>query len=340
MSKAVEKTVKDKLAEAGRISIKPYTDSTKENMGLEDYGMVVFPGVHQREDMACLVENGSIRYLNGLDESAPEVKSIQDDDKRNAKIREIRTIVADLEFEKHYVKLDIEDPNFWNKVQTYKPNNREFWSTIYFELNNIDITLMPTKKTEDLLKVLAIGAGGFPGIAKSYEDAKSGIKTRKWYLDRQIDTAESRVSVSKIKNKALRVLDEISDENPRKLFYVAKLVDVNSMQYRNRTLQNIIYDKMDAYINGNESESNIKKAANQFLSVAELDSKELKIRAMVKDCTFYKIIIQKGDGLLYLAKENVMLGRNAAEVYEKLENPLNEDILEKIQDQVESLWGQ
>jgi len=330
--------IKERYAKAGRITIRPYCDPRKENMGLETYDMVLFPGTHQREAMACIETNGKLRYLNGLDEAAPEVKGLTDPEKRNAKIKEIRSIVAMLEFEKHYNTLDIEDPEFWNKVQTYKPNNTEFWSTIMLEVANDVIFLDPVNKTEDLLKVLAIEAGGFPIIAKSKEECISGLHKRKWYLDRQIDTAQNKASVSKIKNKALKELDNIANEMPRKLFYIAKLISTNSMQYKNSTLQDVIYDHLDEYINGLAQESSIRKAAQQFIDYTELDMQELKVRSMIKDATFYKFIILKGDGLLYLTPENILLGRNASEVYEYLINPMNEDVLVTFQERVEETW--
>lgn len=332
--------IKERYQNAGRITIRPYCDPRKENMGLESYNMVVFPGTFQREPMACIEQNGKIRYLNGLDEAAPEVKSLTDAEKRDARVKEIRSIVAMLEFEKHYNTLDINDTDFWNKVQTYKPNNTEFWSSLIIELANDVIVLDPVNKTEDLLKVLAIEAGGFPFIAKSKEDCISGLHKRKWYLDRQIDTAQNKASVSKIKNKALKELDNISNEMPRKLFYIVKLISTNSMQYKNTTLPDVIYDHLDEYINGLANESSIKKAAQHFLDYTELDMQELKVRSMVKDATFYKFVIMKGDGLLYFAQDNVLLGRNASEVYEYLVNPMNEDILVKLQEKVEETWAQ
>lgn len=331
--------VKERYAKAGRISVRPYCDPNKENMGLENYSMVVFPGTSQREPMACIEQNGRVRYLNGLDESAPEVKGIDDEEKRNARIREIRSVVAMLEFEKHYNTIDVDDPDFWNKVQTYKPNNIEFWSKIMFDLTNDTIYLDPVNKTEDLLKVLAIEAGGFPLIAKTREDCQSGLHKRKWYLDRQIDTAQNKASISKIKNKAAALLDTISEEMPRKLFYIAKLISTNSMQYKNSTINDTIYDHLDDFINGHANEPNVKKAAQQFIDYTKLDMQELKVRAMIKDATFYKFVILKGDGLLYLTPENIMVGRNSSEVYEYLINPMNEEVLVLLQERVENTWN-
>jgi len=331
--------IKEKLQKSGRITIKPYLDRSISNMGLEDYEMVVFPGTYQREGIACVEQNGRIRYLNGLDESAPEVKGITNPEVKAAKIKEIRSIVAMLEFEKHYNVIDIDDVEFWNKVQTYKPNNTEFWSTITIECENKTIILDPVSKTEDLLKVLAIEAGGFPLVAKSKEDCISGLHKRKWYLDRHIETTSKKATVSKIKNKALSLLDEISDEMPRKLFYITKLISTNSMQYKNHTLADTIYDYLDEYINGYHHESNIKTASQTFIDFCSKDMQELKVRSIIKDSTFYKFIILKGDGLLYSNPENVMLGRNSSEVYEYLTNPLNEDVLVKLQDRTEDTWS-
>ncbi len=331
--------LKERLEKAGTITIKPNVRPNVPNMGLENYGMVVFPGTNQMEPMACIEQNGKLRYLNGLDETAPEVKGIKDEEKRNAKIKEIRTIVKMLEFEKHYNELDIEDPQFWSKVQTYKPNNQEFWSTITLTCDNGTIHLDPANKTEDLLKVLAIEAGGFPCVAKSREDCESGIKARKWYLDRQIDSATNKASTSKIKNKALAVLTQISEEKPRKLFYIIKLISPNSMQIKNNTLPDVIYDMLDQHINGMANETNIKAASQQFMDYTKLDMKELKIRSMIKDATFYKFIILKGDGLLYMSPENVMVGRNPSEIYEFMINPANEDMLSVLKEKVEKIWG-
>lgn len=331
--------IKDRFEKAGKITIKPYSNPNRENMGLENYNMVLFPGASQREPMACIEQHGKIRYLNGLDEAAPEIKELKDEEQKQARIKEIRTIVAMLEFEKHYNNLDIKDPEFWNKVQTYKPNNSDFWSGIVIEVNNNTIQLDPINKTEDLLKILAIEAGGFPMIAKSKVDCVSGFHKTKWYLDRQIDTAQNKASVSKIKNKAGALLESISEDMPRKLFYVAKLVATNSMQYKNSTTNDTIYDHLDEFINGEGNESSVKKASQQFIDYTTLDMQELKIRAMIKDATFYKYIIQKGDGLLYYADENIMLGRNSSEVYEYLFNPMNEDVLNMVQNKVEKTWN-
>lgn len=66
----------------------------------------------------------------------------------------------------------------------------------------------------------------------------------------------------------------------------------------------------------------------------------LKIRAIVKDATYYKMIATKADGFVYHMASATMMGRNSADVGEFLKNPLNEQILIDIQTQIEKHWNQ
>ena len=229
----------------GLIKIKPFLDKSKVNMGLEEYDMVVFPLIEQSENMACIEENGKKRYLNGLDEYAPEIKLIKNDEERNARIKEIRTIVARLEKENNYAStLKIDDKDFWSKVEMFRPDNAEVFGKIRLACSNNDITLSPKTKTNDLLIVRAIEAGGFSLVAKSYEDLVAGNITKKWYLDKQIETVGVKTSPLKIKNKALALLDNLFDNQQDKLFYVAKGIEINAAIYKRRTLMDILYQDM------------------------------------------------------------------------------------------------
>ena len=80
------------------IAIRPYFDSSVENMGLQRYGLSLFDGAFHEESIACLEINGIRRYLTGLNEFAPEIKSLPLED-QEAKIKQIRIVVAQLEKE-------------------------------------------------------------------------------------------------------------------------------------------------------------------------------------------------------------------------------------------------
>ena len=162
----------------------------------------------------------------------------------------------------------------------------------------------------------------------------------KFYLDRLEETASINTEVKKLRNKALSELQKLFDKNQNKLFYIAKVLDANSTQYKKSTPNDIVYDNMDKYINGDLMDKDKKKTAQRFLDMVAMDMETLKIRAIVKDCSSYKFIATKADGFIYHIEKSVLLGRTQADVLEYLKNPLNEEILMDLSKKVEKYWNQ
>jgi len=319
-----------------KITIRPYFDARSENMGLENYGLSLFDGIKHQEQLACLEINGINRYLTGLNEFAPEVKKLSKE-AREAKVKQIRATIADLEAELASNILDPEDKDFWNKVKLLKPDNNEFWNKIDISVGNEPLFLNMSDPY-DRIKLHAIEAGGFSLIAKSYEDAKAKPRPPKFYLDKDAETVSSRTEYKKLRNKALSELQKLFDKNSTKLFYVAKVVDASSTQYKKSTPLDVLYENMDTYIHGDGAESNMERAVNTFLDVVNSDMESLKIRSIVKDSSFFKYIITKSDGHIYHNKKNVMMGRNVSDTVEFLKNPLNEDVLDDLTKECENYW--
>jgi hypothetical protein len=326
-------------AKSGSISIRPYFDPSVENLGLEKYGQALFDGVFHEEQLALIERNGIKRYLTGLNEFAPEVKLIQDKEQREAKIRDIRATVAQLERELAANIIEVDDPEFWNKVKLLKPDNNEFWGKISLRTGNKTIYLDPAKDPYDLIKIYAIEAGGFSGVAKSYEEARSRAVPPKFYLDKYIETVSTKTELTKLRNKALAELTKMFDKNQNKLLYVAKVVDANSPQYKKSTPNDVVYENMDRYITGQGVETNLKRAAESFLAAAGLDMETLKIKAIVKDSTYYKFISPKADGFIYHLDSQTMMGRNASDCVDFLKNPLHEAILVDLTNKVQEYWN-
>ena len=120
---------------------------------------------------------------------------------------------------------------------------------------------------------------------------------------------------------------------------IAKNIDANSSQYSNKTLPGTIYNNLDKYINGKGYDNNLKRCATSFIENAGMTIEDLKIKAIIKDASFYKFIIVKPDGMLHEASQNVMLGRNVSDILEYLKNPTNEDMLDILMAKVEDLWS-
>jgi Tfp pilus assembly protein PilP len=319
------------------IAVRPFFDNSVSNMGLENYGLSLYDGVKHFEQLACLEQNGVIRYLTGLNEFAPEIKLLTPEDKE-AKVREIRTAVAELERELAANVIELDDPQFWNKVTLLTPNNKEFWNRIHISCGNEPLFLNPIDPY-DRIKLYAIEAGGFSIVAKSFDDARSRAVPPKFYLDKQEQTVVARTEYKKMRNKALAELQKLFDKNSTKLFYVAKVVDGNSTQYRKSTPNDVMYENMDLYINGEGVESNKERAAKSFLEAVGMDMETLKIKSIVRDSIFFKYIINKADGYIYHVKSSNLLGRNVSDVIEYLKNPLNEDVLTDLNKACEKFWN-
>ena len=320
------------------IAIRPYFNPSKENMGLEAYGLSLHDGVWHQESLACLEMNGVKRYVTGLNEFAPEVKML-DPKKKKEKIAEIRKVVSDLEAELAANVVDPEDKDFWNKLTVMKPDNSKFWDKIEIRCGNDPVFLEPDTDPYDKIKLYAIKAGGFSIVAKSLAEAKRSQKEPKFYLDTVKETLTTRTELTKIKNKALSNLQKLYDSNATKLMYVSKVVDVDSVQYTKNTPNDIMYENMDTYITGNGAESNKKRAASQFLEVSELDMEELKLRALIKDALYYRFLLTKAGGWIEPMDSGVRLGKRPHECLEFLKDPNNEETLLSLLDKVEPYWN-
>jgi hypothetical protein len=323
---------------AKNIAVRPFFDNSVSNMGLENYGLSLFDGVSHFEQLACLERNGVTRYLTGLNEFAPEIKLLPNEEREAIKMQ-IRSAVAELEKELAANVLNIEDENFWNKVQLLKPDNSEFWNKITISCSNEPLYLDP-KDPYDRIKLYAIEAGGFALVAKSYDDARSRAVPPKFYLDKEQETVTIKTEYKKLKNRALSELQKLYDKNSTKLMYIAKVVDGTSIQYKRNTPNDTIYDNMDRFINGEGVEGNKTRAAQSFLDACNLDMETLKIKSIIKDCVYYKYISTKSDGHIYHVETDSILGKNVVAVLEYLKNPLHEDILKNLNDKVEKIWSE
>ena len=316
------------------ISIKPYFNPNVTNMGLENYNMTLFDNVWHHESLGCSERNGIIRYVTGLNEFAPEIKALAIPE-RKEKIKQIREVVCQLEKELASNVIDVEDEDFWNKVQVLRPDNYKFWEKIQLKIGNEPTYLDPSIDPYDLIKLYAIEAGGFSIVAPSLEAAKkSGAR---FYLDRIKETASTRTSVSKIKNKALAALQNLYDTDTTKLLYVTKVVDGNSTQYTKSTPVDVLYENMDEYINGYGGDKT-KKASENFISIANASMQDLKIRSMIKDAMTYNLMTTKSDGYIYDKFSGNKLGKRPTEVLEYLKNPKNDETLHRYLDEISEMW--
>jgi hypothetical protein len=300
--------------------------------------MTLFDGVFHHESLACLEQNGIKRYITGLNEFDPAVKRLPPAEKA-AKIKEIRTVVASLEAELATNVLDIEDKDFWSKVEVLRPDNGEFWDKMSIRVGNEPLYLDPAVDPYDMIKIYAIEAGGFSIIAKDLETCKRETKIR-FYLDRERDSVDTRTKDSKLKNRALASLQNLYDSDTTKLLYIAKVIHGDSSQFTKGTPIDIVYEKMDAYINGEAGERNKQKAAEHFLTTSRSEMIDLKIRAMIKDSITHGFIQAKSDGYFHDEFAGVKMGKRPLEVLEFMKNPENDETLTHYLEKIEPIWNE
>ena len=121
--------------------------------------------------------------------------------------------------------------------------------------------------------------------------------------------------------------------------YVAKAVDIDSVQYTKSTPNDIMYENMDDFINGDGTESNKKRAAEGFIEASKSSMEDLKIRALVKDSLFYRFLVSKASGWIELLDSSEKLGKRPSEVMTYLKDPSNEDTLLSLLAKVEPYWN-
>ena len=80
--------------------------------------------------------------------------------------------------------------------------------------------------------------------------------------------------------------------------------------------------------------------AESFLKATELDMETLKLKAYVKDASFFKILAPRADGMIYHIPTSTIMGRNSSEIVEYLKNPLNENILVEIMNSIDVMWNE
>jgi len=330
-------TEKTNAVKDDAVSIRPYFNPDIENMGLEKYDMALHEGVKHTETVTCLEKNGIKRYVTGLNEFSPDIKKLSPE-VRKERVKEIREIVSQLEKELATNIIDVKDPEFWSKVKVVRPDNDDFWEKVNVSLGNNPVYLDPKADPYDLLKLVAIRAGGFSLVAPSLEAAKLNGRY-KFYLDERKETIQERTKVSKIRNKSLGILSNLYDTDKTKLLYLTKLLDYNSNQYTESTPIDVLYEVMDLYINGDGAEKNKAKAAKTFIKSSNIKIKDLTLQVMVKDLLAANVFTTKSDGYIYHKDTGAKVSTTKEGVVEYLKNPKNDEVLKSTREEFEYLMS-
>jgi hypothetical protein len=111
-------------------------------------------------------------------------------------------------------------------------------------------------------------------------------------------------------------------------------------QFKLATPADIIYDKLDDFIEGVIVKTNKKKTPEQFLKACETDKQTLHLTAIVKDALFYRNLVRGSDGYYFNPETEARYGKSEIEIVEFLKNPLNQSELDNISEKIEAKWNQ
>lgn len=333
------------------VAVKCFLNPNISNSGLENYGLALFEGAEQVDTLFQReISRGVFKAVNGLDETSPELLRLPEEERKGI-INDIRETVSQV----HYMLfggdvVKANDKEFWTKCSKLSPTNMDFWGNdaeypqgFTIKLTDAGMYLDMTNPM-DILIERAIKAGGYRAlIAPSLEDAYSWPYPTppKFYLDKLENTAAINTEIRKIVNKAKAHLDILRDENIEKLFIIARNFDPDPTQYKRSTPADIVYINMDRGIDGELWEKNKRMAAQRFLDLCEMSMEDLTIRSIVKVATKYRFLDYKLEdkatktGTIYFMEDSMPIGRTTEEVVAFLRNPLNQDILNRLQKKVE-----
>jgi len=352
--------VQTKSKARSNVAIKCFVNPNVSNSGLEKYGMSIFDGARQKDTIfikevtpGTLTREAVYKVVNGLDETAPELMRLTDEE-REAERKDIRETVATV----HYMlfggdKVDpsLKNKDFWKQCSELAPTNVSFWGNdkeypqgFTLELTESGLFLDMTSPM-DILIERAIRAGGYKAlVAPSLEDAYSWPfpTPPKFYLDKLENTAAINTEYRKIVNKAKSILDNLRDTDVEKLLLIARNFDPDPTQYKRSTPTDIVYLNMDRGIDGELWEKNKRMASQRFLDLSKLPTEELAIRSIVKCATKYRYLDhriedkQNRTGTIYFMEDGIPVGRTIEEVVSFLKNPLNQDILKRLKAKVDN----
>ena len=348
------------------VSIRPFVNG-KRNMGLEAYDLVVADGVYHKDGVIALGEHSVKTYVTGLNEASSDMVLLRKEgetnptkmEEYNAKVLDIRRTIARAERELGgNAELDPNDPDilkdkdFWKRVKTFQsviPDTFDskgdriptYWDSITLKLDNHGQALNPERLVLDLLIMKIAEAGGFAIVAPSLTVAAETNKY-KFYLDKREAAAEIQISPKIMRDKAGKELLKMYEGDANKLFYVTKLVSLDSLFYRkgsNSTPLAVLYNDSSRYLDGEGMEKSKTTAATKFLEYCKMDLEELRLRCMIKDATTRQYLSFKADGTIYHNRTSTPIGKNVADCIVYLKDPLNQSVYEMLKEDVEKEWN-
>lgn len=313
-----------------RVSIRQYVNPEIPNMGLEKEGMSVFFGENGsgglKEWLGYRQVGNQRIYLTGLDSTSNNITSIADPELRDATLKQVTEVKDFLEKDANY------------GVNQLNPNNGDFWKEIALEIRT-PILELDLSDPKYLLLYFGIKGGGFGEVAPSYDYARTAVKVYKFYLHEDAEVMSIKTEITKLRNRAKGKLQMLLDEDPNKMFYIAKCVLPITKGYRASTVNDIIYEDLNDYIEGTTVKTNLKQTPSKFLAYVEKDKADVLHEAIVKEALHQHFISKTSENVYINNYTTEEYGKNEEDIIAYLKNPLHSDELIQLTERVNKAWG-
>jgi hypothetical protein len=274
------------------------------------------------EELGYKTFYGVKRYICGLDVEMVERNDDLTPEEKKAKIEEIKKTVERLE-------------KFYGPGQL-DPTNEHIWSKVRLELDRKTTNLDLTNPRTELI-VYCIKAGGFNVVAPNIDAAREN--NVKFYLVEPVELAESKVTNTKIINKAISTLDKIDETKSQdELFYIAKYIMPVEKGYNRSTPKAMLYSDLNEFINGNVVKLPRVRCAAQFLEVTKKPKADLVISCLVKDGLDFGFLYTNPAGEIKNNETAGVYGTTIERAVAHLQNPNYESELDNLKSRVEKRW--
>jgi hypothetical protein len=323
----ITKSIIDNLSKK-KVSIRQYVDSDVSNLGLENHGMSVFFGENGsggHKEWIGYKQIGNTRvYLTGLEKNSENITSLKSSEEKDAELKQLDEVKKYLE-------------SFYGEG-VLDSTTRDFWNEIFIEVKT-PVLELDLSDTKELILYYAIKGGGFSEIAPSYEYAKSSVKIYKFYLHEDLEVMSIKTELTKSRNRAKAKLQIMYDEEPKKMFYISKCILPITKGFRSNTVNDIIYQDLNDYIEGKTVKNNIKETATNFLKYAAKDLSELLHEAIVEEALYQRVITKNAENIFINNHTNEEYGRTKEDVSAFLKNPIHTEELLYISEKINGIWG-
>jgi len=286
----------------------------RDIFGYSKYNEVMVPtAVHVYSISMVETIPGVIKYITGLDEESPDVKLL-DEYQRKKKIREIRELAAEIFYRLQYTRVDVDDPNFWEKCSLLKPTNSEFWKNVKIEIDNRG-RFLNLSQTQDLILYCVIRGGGIKEIAPNIEIAKTNYEKYTFYLD-EGDGIRMTIEDKREKAKAYNTLtdilelDDIISERKLRYLNIILIPGFSIPTTVNRSLlKEYYFGMLSDYIDGKLAMNNISLTKRDvppyvvFNDVASKSNRELAIAALLVSLASSNDMYRLDDTKRYFIKD-------------------------------------